>query len=302
MLSPYALGATLYMPATRPDLWSVVSGQKIPNLKSVVICLEDAVSEMDVSLALQHVQQLLHRLVQEERATHAPLLFIRPRHVRMAAQLSEWSLIHQIDGMVLPKFDLHTARQWQDAVARHLLLMPTLETQMVYDSVAMRELRMYLQEQALPILALRIGGNDLLACLGLRRPRLQTIYQTPVGALIAQLVGLFRPYGFALTAPVCEYFQDDQLLQAELQQDLQNGLVGKTVIHPSQIALVHEAFQVSMSDFAAAQQILSPHAQAVFQHEGAMLEPATHLAWAQQIGERAKYFGVSNQKSVLKIL
>lgn len=73
-------------------------------------------------------------------------------------------------------------------------------------------------------------------------------------------------------------------------------------IRPSQIALVHEAFQVSMSDFAAAQQILSPHAQAVFQHEGAMLEPATHLAWAQQIGERAKYFGVQEKVAHLQVL
>ena len=59
MLSAYALGATLYMPATRHDLWSVVSGEKIPHLRSMVICLEDAVSEQDVGLALQHLQQLL---------------------------------------------------------------------------------------------------------------------------------------------------------------------------------------------------------------------------------------------------
>jgi hypothetical protein len=30
-LSPYALGATLYMPATRPDLLAVVRGEKILN-------------------------------------------------------------------------------------------------------------------------------------------------------------------------------------------------------------------------------------------------------------------------------
>ncbi|HNJ87518.1 MAG TPA: HpcH/HpaI aldolase/citrate lyase family protein, partial [Agitococcus sp.] len=31
-LSPYALGATLYMPATRKDLLAVVCGEKIPQL------------------------------------------------------------------------------------------------------------------------------------------------------------------------------------------------------------------------------------------------------------------------------
>jgi hypothetical protein len=29
-VSPYALGASLYMPATRPDLLAVVSGEKLP--------------------------------------------------------------------------------------------------------------------------------------------------------------------------------------------------------------------------------------------------------------------------------
>jgi hypothetical protein len=28
MLSALSLGATLYMPATRPDLWQVVNGEK----------------------------------------------------------------------------------------------------------------------------------------------------------------------------------------------------------------------------------------------------------------------------------
>jgi hypothetical protein len=31
MLSALSLGATLYMPATRPDLWQVVNGENILN-------------------------------------------------------------------------------------------------------------------------------------------------------------------------------------------------------------------------------------------------------------------------------
>ena len=48
MLSALSLGATLYMPATRPDLWQVVNGEKYPELRSLVICPEDAVSEHEV--------------------------------------------------------------------------------------------------------------------------------------------------------------------------------------------------------------------------------------------------------------
>ena len=47
-ISPFALGATLYMPATRDDILDVVFGMKIPELRSLVVCLEDAVAAIDV--------------------------------------------------------------------------------------------------------------------------------------------------------------------------------------------------------------------------------------------------------------
>lgn len=292
MLSAYALGATLYMPATRSDLWAVVSGEKIPQLRSVVICLEDAVAEQDVGLGLQHLQQLLQQLTHEPRNAQAPLVFVRPRHSRMAAQLADWPMIHQLDGFVLPKFDLDSLLDWQAAIPQNLLLLPTLETAMVYDSGAMRELREQLLSSKLPVLALRIGGNDLLACLGLRRPPSHTLYQTPLAQVINQLIATFMPHGFALTAPVCEYFEPADLLKTEVELDVQHGLVGKTIIHPCQIGWVHQAFQVDTKDYTAAQAILAPDAKAVFQHDGAMLEPATHRAWAARIVERARYYGV----------
>ena len=42
-LSPWNLGATLYMPATRYDIEGAILDGKIPGLRSLVICLEDAV-------------------------------------------------------------------------------------------------------------------------------------------------------------------------------------------------------------------------------------------------------------------
>ena len=41
-----------------------------------------------------------------------------------------------------------------------------------------------------------IGGNDLLNLLGLRRQRGHTLYETPLGAVIARLVTTFKPHGF----------------------------------------------------------------------------------------------------------
>ena len=182
-ISPYALGATLYMPATRTDLLSVVLGEKIPSLRSLVICLEDAVSESDVGYALDNLQRLLITLSSgQPRYKNAPLVFIRPRNLAMATQLVEWPLISLIDGLVLPKFTLHDLPIWQHLLAdTHLLAMPTLETKEVFDAGAMSELAKALQQKlADRVLVLRIGGNDLLSCLGLRRSVHHTLYQSPL--------------------------------------------------------------------------------------------------------------------------
>ncbi|MEQ1322814.1 HpcH/HpaI aldolase/citrate lyase family protein [Acinetobacter soli] len=291
MLSALSLGATLYIPATRPDLWPIVTGEKYPELRSLVICLEDAISEQDVELAKQNLKQLLQKLQQQQRHEQHPKIFIRPRHISMAAELAEWQEITILDGMVLPKFGLANFKQWLDVLPATLHYMPTLETVDSFDMEQMKELR-----QALPefhkVLMLRIGGNDLLNCLALRRPSDVTLYQTPIGTLIANLAGQFLPYGFALSAPVCEHFSQVKLLQDELYLDLQHGLSGKTVIHPAQISIVHQAYQVNEIELKQAQDILQDSCKAVFACHGSMLEPATHRRWAERILERAKVFGL----------
>lgn len=295
-LSPYALGATLYMPATRSDLLSVVCGKKIPQLRSLVVCLEDAVAEQDVEFALNNLQRLLLDLSQIERYKDAPLVFVRPRHLNMAKQLVNWPLMSLIDGLVLPKFSLHDVAVWHHVLqGSHLWVMPTLETKEVFDASAMAELAEALQKDLSDrVLVLRIGGNDLLNCLGLRRSKNYTLYQSPVGYVISMLSGVMGAAGFSLTAPVCELLQQPELLRQELVLDIEHGLVGKTAIHPSQIAIIHRALQVSSEDYQAASLILQQNAPAVFQHNGAMCEPATHQRWAKRMLERAYWYGMSD--------
>jgi len=77
----------------------------------------------------------------------------------------------------------------------------------------------------------------------------------------------------------------------ELTQDVGLGLVGKTVIHPTQIPLVHQAYRVPASILDEAQAILDSEAKAVFKYNNTMLEPATHRAWAAEVIKRATVFG-----------
>jgi stress response protein SCP2 len=170
----------------------------------------------------------------------------------------------RLDGFVLPKITRHNF----DAYFRLVrdtghVLMPTIETADAFDDAEMRLLRAVFEAPGVRhrILALRIGGNDLLALLGLRRPRGMTIYRTPLGPVIARLVTTFRPYGFVLTAPVFEYLDLPELLDQEVSEDLAYGMVGKTAIHPTQIAPIERHYQVRPQDLAVARAILDQSAR-----------------------------------------
>lgn len=285
------LGATLYIPATHHELWSITQGLKYPQLRSLIICLEDSIAEHEIPTAMMNLKNLLLRR-QAEPKIGLPALFIRPRHTEMAKHLMDWQLNHFFDGMVLPKFHLNNLKIWQENLDPQLQLMPTLETEEIFDMGHIHELKQALKYDFYKVLCLRIGGNDLLSCLKLRRPRTTTLYHTPIGMLIAQLVGQFIPLGFQMSAPVCENFSNNALLQQEIQQDLIHGLLTKTAIHPKQIELIHQAYRVDAEDVQDALQILNHEAQAVFKSRGAMLEPTTHRNWAELILKRAEIFGL----------
>ncbi|MCE9991112.1 HpcH/HpaI aldolase/citrate lyase family protein [Enterobacter asburiae] len=301
-LSPWNLGATLYMPATREDIADAIMRGKIPNLRSLVICLEDAVSEADIPDALCNLEKLLHEL-NEARRLHGsadwPLVFIRPRHTEMGKWLTEHVDLSAIDGFVLPKFNLRSLPLWWDIMGEtHLCMMPTLETEDVFDVVQMRELATQLIAHPCHerIIALRIGGNDLMNVVSLRRPRELTLYDSPMGYVIKMLVSVFGPRDFALTAPVCEHIEDHGVMARELALDMAHGLVGKTAIHPCQINIIEQALMVTQGEHSDALRILNS-TQAVFKSQGAMCEPATHRRWAAGILERARIYGLLNEHS-----
>jgi citrate lyase beta subunit len=283
------------MPATRNDILDVVCATRLPELRSLVVCLEDAVAPVDVETALANLRQVLARIHDRGgRPANGPLLFVRPRDAEMAGVLNDWPLMKHVDGFVVPKLSLKSLGSWEKAVTNPALaVMPTLETPEVFNPTAMVELgqalKAHLDER---IVALRIGGNDLMGCLGLRRNPTMTLYSTPMGYVIPMLSGIMGSLGFALTAPVFEQLATPDILEQELALDIANGLVGKTAIHPSQIGIIQNALRVSLEDMNAARMILNSVAPAVFKYNDAMCEPATHYKWATRVMERAKWHGV----------
>ncbi|MGB8664800.1 MAG: HpcH/HpaI aldolase/citrate lyase family protein [Serratia inhibens] len=297
-LSPYRLGATLYMPATRSDIAKSVLNNEIEGLRSIVICLEDAVSEADLPMAIDNLKQVLSALSSARTAGHGaewPLVFIRPRHTQMGQYLTETVDLSPIDGLVLPKFTLASLPEWWAIMKdTHLCMMPTLETEDVFDVIQMQKLAATLVGHPCHerIIALRIGGNDLMNVISLRRPRNLTLYDSPMGYVIKMLVAVFGSRDFALTSPVCEHIDDHSVIERELALDMAHGLVGKTAIHPNQIAKIERALMVTPTDHADALRILNS-SQAVFKSQGAMCEPATHRRWAARVLEQAQIYGIA---------
>lgn len=293
------LGATLYLPSTRADLVRTLVGGRVPRLRSAVVCVEDAVAGAEVERGLAHVAELLRALVHATPAV--PHLFVRPRDPAMLGRILLMPGAERLAGFVLPKVTPETLPCWlTQPFADGHQLMPTLETREALDGHEVRRLRDQLLAAQERVLVLRIGGNDLLQLLGARRSRVRTAYDGPLGAVIAALVAAFAPWGFALSAPVMEGYDDPALLAAEVARDLEHGLVTKTAIHPAQVPVIHAAYAVPARELAEAEAILAEAPPAVFASAGAMCEPATHRRWAEATASRARAFGVADPLPVVR--
>ncbi len=295
--SPWQLGAPLYMPAHRFDLMAIANGEKLSELRSMIFCTEDAVSCHEIDSSLRHLGLCLQGF---EDAPDC-FRFIRARNPEILARLLDLPGIEKIDGFVLPKFTEKVFNAYFDQLkGTPFKVMPTLETHEVFDFAAMCALRDgLLQDAVLPsVLMLRIGGNDLLNLLGVRRPKGLTLYETPLGHVISQLVTVFKPSGFALSAPVFEYLNDTGTLQKEIRQDLAYGLTGKTAIHPTQIPLIEAAYAIDEEDYQMALSLTAQEAPAVFKMHNAMCEVATHQRWALDLIRRQQCYGVNMSASL----
>lgn len=288
-MSGVELGATLYFPATRPDLETIARGG-IPGLRSAVICLEDAVAERDRGAALGNLVRLLLSL-----RLRAPRLrlYARPRDPLMLRDIARMAGVDALEGFVLPKARAGNLDAWLAALPSGAhRMMPTIECAEAFDAGALRRLRDALLPHRERVTAVRVGGNDILGLLGTRRSRVRTAWEGPLANVLRDVAGTFLPAGFDVAAPVFEHYGEPDTLAREVELDLEHGLLTKTAIHPSQIDPIHAAYRPSREELTEARAILAPDASAVFGRGGSLCEPATHRGWALRTLERARVHGV----------
>lgn len=217
---------------------------------------------------------------------------------------------------------------------RRMLFMPVLES----PSLVFRETRdstLYGIKEVLSanrdtVLAVRIGATDMSSSYALRRSADLTVYNVHVVAsAIADIVNVLgrAEDGHVITGAVWEHFSNERILKPQLREtpflsdrqrrrklvndsldslikeiiiDRANGILGKTVIHPTHIPLVHSLSVVSHEEYCDALEIAGEVSQQggakASQYKNKMNEIKPHLAWAQRTLLRAKAFGVSNPK------
>lgn len=229
-----ALGATLYSPATRPDLARDLERSARRGVVSTVVCLEDAIADHDVAAGECNAVDALRAL--SASGAPRPLVFVRVRAVEQVARVVEGlgDAVGVLSGFVLPKFLEESGSAYLEAVVAassssgaRLLAMPVLESpQLVYREArddALLGVQRVLDKHRDHVLAVRIGATDLCAAYGIRRSREQTVYEVPlvanVIADVVNLLGRADGTGFTITGPVWEYYNGpERLFKPQLRE------------------------------------------------------------------------------------
>lgn len=303
----YGVGPVLYCPADNPSVAENLVSGKLGHINTIILCLEDAILPQNVRNAETILLDTMRKLDTVEDKSQLPLIFIRvrdPQHLKSIYDTFGW--YDALTGFVLPKFDTENMAQYR-AVAEEILagsprfyFMPILETEPImgsYRDVELKNIKEFLNGST-RILSILIGGNDLCKSCRVRRAVDETIYD--INIVRDVLTDIVRTFGdrYTISAPIWEYFDCDgweEGLRREMKLDKLNGFIGKSCIHPKQVAVVQDCMKVSASDYADACQILNWDSNKGVQRSnvsGRMNEPATHTKWAERTVLLAKIYGV----------
>lgn len=238
-LLAYGLGATLYMPATRPNIHQEIMSKKHAGLTSMVIDLEDAVGDHQVLRAEGLLIDELLKLHAEYHkgfitSADLPLMFIRIRNLEQFERVIDklGMASNLLTGVVIPKFsaenggDILRVVQQIHTEQHPFYAMPILESpKIIHKETRMEELlgiKHTVDSYKQNILNIRIGATDFCGLYGIRRSADTTVYDIAVlRDCITDIINVFgrheNPY--VVSGPVWEYFSaKDRMLKPQLRQ------------------------------------------------------------------------------------
>ncbi|MGK5531356.1 HpcH/HpaI aldolase/citrate lyase family protein [Streptomyces sp. URMC 129] len=222
-----ALGATLYSPATRARLAADIRKQAAGGVVSMVLCLEDSISDAEVPSAEENLVKQFGKLLREDRHADLPLLFVRVRVPEQITSLTSrlGPAAELLTGFVIPKFTAASGPAFLEALTgaevmsgRRLLAMPVLESPELLHletrAEALGAAARVMDKYRDRIPAVRLGVTDFCSVYGLRRSPEMTAYDVHiVASVIADVVNVFGRAdgtGYTVTGPVWEYFRGQE--------------------------------------------------------------------------------------------
>lgn len=312
----YSVGALLYSPALNGKVADAVIREKFGKPYSLALCLEDTIADGSVEQAERQLAETVRRIqdAAAEGSFYLPKLFIRVRSCEQMLRLSGILLSDRtvVSGFIFPKYTVSNADAYNSAVtelnrkaAKPVWMMPILESRDIVDydtrRAVLTELKRKIDSVKPYVLNIRVGGNDFSNEFSVRRHCDETIYDVlPIAQLFGDILTVFsREY--VVSGPVWEFFSGgdgewETGLRRELKLDRLNGFVGKTVIHPNQIAVVNDALKVSAKDYADAKEILNWKRDGLQVGKSCagerMNEVKTHTNWALKITALAETYGI----------
>ena len=184
------------------------------------------------------------------------------------------------------------------------------------------------------ILNVRVGGTDMSSLFGVRRGINSTIYDIrTVSNALSDILNFFnRETEYVVSGPVWEYFMANKVdniddfikanfqnalttrqpvineaidgLLREVQLDMTNGFIGKTIIHPTHARFVNAMLTVTREEYEDAVQVLNTSGGVIKSGSGnKMNEVSPHRRWANKMLNRAKAYGVvEDEKAVLDLV
>lgn len=311
----YSVGALLYCPANNESIVQSLINEKFGNHFSLALCLEDTIRDDKVEEAENKLVTAIQSLFvyQRTKSFFLPKIFIRVRTSRQIVSLLErfGASKKLITGFILPKFSLENADDYINTIvsvneksSETLYMMPIFESP-TFINLQDRYHILYSLKEKLDavsrlVLNIRVGGNDLCHMFGFRRHSIESIHTIgPIADILSDIITVFG-MDYVVSGPVWEYYNGDNWdsgLINELKDDQLCGFVGKTVIHPNQIELVHDAYKVSKKDLEDAKSILNWDASFHSLVSGnttreRMNEYKTHYNWAQKVIMLSEVFGI----------
>ena len=207
----YALGATLYLPATK-YIAPYLLEKRYSHLTSFVMCFENLIEERNINIAEKTLLNTLRTLKMAENENRInkdelPLFFI---HVRDPLQferlyeilIKEKDIISYISGFFLPKFNSNNADAYLSIVKKirliseYIYALPIIESKEIISLDSRLSELITLEKLVFDyrdmILGIRIGGSYINSVLGVNSLEAMSIYDVGITAsIISDLINSF---------------------------------------------------------------------------------------------------------------